>query len=113
MSKEKKEKSAIYNIVAFNFAGKDTAKETVKEIKRSIRAKTISGLSNISYGLPRRRLINHAFLVLARGNGLDAAILDPTDKAMMGIVQTIETLMGKDPYCMGYLKAYRGGAFDV
>ena len=35
MSKEKKEKSAIYNIVAFNFAGKDTAKETVKEIKKS------------------------------------------------------------------------------
>ena len=35
MSKEKKEKSAVYNIVAFNFAGKDTAKETVKEIKKS------------------------------------------------------------------------------
>jgi 5-methyltetrahydrofolate corrinoid/iron sulfur protein methyltransferase len=86
--------------------------ETVKEIKRNIQAKTISGLSNISYGLPRRRLINQAFLVLASGCGMDAAILDPTDKAMMGIVQTIETLMGKDPYCMGYLKAFRGGALD-
>ena len=35
MSKEKKEKSAVYNIIAFNFAGKDTAKDTVKEIKKS------------------------------------------------------------------------------
>ena len=35
MSKEKKEKSAVFNILAFNFAGKDTAKETVKEIKKS------------------------------------------------------------------------------
>lgn len=87
--------------------------ETVREIKRSLRAKTISGLSNISYGLPRRRLINHAFLMLAMGTGLDAAILDPTDKAIMGLVQTVETLMDKDPYCMGYLKAYREGAFDV
>ncbi|MBW2603718.1 MAG: methyltetrahydrofolate cobalamin methyltransferase [Deltaproteobacteria bacterium] len=87
--------------------------ETVKEIKRSLRAKTISGLSNISYGLPRRRLINHAFLMLALGTGLDAAILDPTDKAIMGLVQTVETLMDKDPYCMGYLKAYREGVFDV
>ena len=86
--------------------------ETVKEIKRSIGAKTISGLSNISYGLPRRRLINQVFLVLASGCGMDAAILDPTDNAMMGIVQTIETLMGKDPYCMQYLKAFRGGNLD-
>jgi 5-methyltetrahydrofolate--homocysteine methyltransferase len=87
--------------------------ETMKEIKRSIKAKIISGLSNISYGLPRRRWINHAFLVLALGKGLDAAILDPTDKAIMGVVQTVETLMGQDPYCMGFLKAYREGAFDV
>jgi len=86
--------------------------ETVKEIKRSLQAKTISGLSNISYGLPRRRLINHAFLALAWGNGLDAAILDPTDKAIMGLVRTIETLMGNDPYCMGFLKAFREGALD-
>jgi len=87
--------------------------ETMKAIKRSLKAKTISGLSNISYGLPRRRWINHAFFILARGNGLDAAILDPTDRAIMGFVRTLETLMGEDPYCMEYLKAYREGAFDV
>ena len=86
--------------------------ETVKEIKKSLGAKIVSGLSNISYGLPRRRLINQAFLILASGCGMDAAILDPTDKAMMGMVQTVETLMGKDPYCMQYLKAFRGGILD-
>jgi 5-methyltetrahydrofolate corrinoid/iron sulfur protein methyltransferase len=86
--------------------------ETVKEIKKNIGAKIVSGLSNISYGLPRRRLINQAFFVLASGCGMDAAILDPTDKAMMGLVQTVKTLMGKDPYCMQFLKAFRGGALD-
>jgi 5-methyltetrahydrofolate--homocysteine methyltransferase len=42
--------------------------------------KTIIGLSNISYGLPERKLINQNFLVLAMTSGLDAAILDSTDK---------------------------------
>ena len=84
--------------------------ETLREIKRCLGgAKTISGLSNISFGLPRRKLLNQAFLVLALGAGMDAAIMDPTDKAIMALVQATEAVMGRDPFCAGYLKAFRSG----
>ena len=87
--------------------------ETLSEIKSNLgEAKTISGLSNISFGLPKRKLLNHAFLVLAMGFGMDAAILDPTDKAIMALVQATETLMGKDSYCTRYLKAFREGRLE-
>jgi 5-methyltetrahydrofolate--homocysteine methyltransferase len=69
-------------------------------------------LSNISFGLPKRQLINKAFLVLAVGAGLDAAILDPTDKEMLAMLRATETLLGKDPYCVQYLKAFREGRFE-
>ena len=88
--------------------------ETLREIKRCLGdAKTISGLSNISFGLPKRRLLNQAFLVLALGAGMDAAIMDPTDKAIVALVQATEAVMGRDPYCVGYLKAFRAGKLDV
>lgn len=87
--------------------------ETLKEIKASFGpAKTISGLSNISYGLPRRKRINHAFFVLAINFGMDAAILDPTDKEIMAMVPVAELLAGKDPDCAEFLIAYREGMFD-
>ena len=87
--------------------------ETLREIKLALPgAKTVSGLSNISFGLPKRSLINKAFLVLAVGAGLDAAILDPTDKEMLALLRATETLLGQDPYCVEYLKAFREGRFD-
>ena len=61
--------------------------ETLRAIKRELPgAKTVSGLSNISFGLPKRKVLNQAFLVLAVGAGMDAAIADPTDKALMAMV---------------------------
>jgi cobalamin-dependent methionine synthase I len=87
--------------------------ETLREIKQVLPgAQTVSGLSNISFGLPKRKLINQVFLVLAAGSGLDAAILDPTDKEMMAMLRATETLLGKDPYCVQYLKAFREGRFE-
>jgi cobalamin-dependent methionine synthase I len=87
--------------------------ETLREIKKTMgSAKTISGLSNISYGLPKRKLLNHAFLVMCLGFGMDAAILDPTDKAAMALIQTSEALIGKDAYCGMYLRAFRAGMLD-
>jgi cobalamin-dependent methionine synthase I len=87
--------------------------ETLREIKRTLPgAKTVSGLSNISFGLPKRHLINTVFLVLAVGAGMDAAILDPTDKEMLAMLRATETLLGKDPYCGQYLKAFRAGRLD-
>ena len=68
------------------------------------------GLSNISFGLPKRKLLNQAFLMLALGCGMDAAILDPTDKALMAMaIRAGEALMGKDPFCARYIGAFREG----
>lgn len=67
------------------------------------------GLSNISYGLPQRRVVNRNFLSLLMGVGLDGAILDPLDDAIMAVVKTTEMLLGNDEYCMGYLDAVRAG----
>jgi len=71
--------------------------------------KTISGLSNVSYGLPKRKLINRAFLVMAMHAGMDAAILDPLDTDLMALLRAGEMLLGHDEFCMNYLMAYRAG----
>lgn len=68
---------------------------------------TICGLSNISYGLPERKLINQTFAVMAIAKKLDAAIINPLDKRMMANIIAAETLAGRDEYCSNYLTAYR------
>jgi 5-methyltetrahydrofolate--homocysteine methyltransferase len=74
--------------------------------------RTICGLSNISFGMPNRRLINRAFLALSIGYGLHAAIIDPLDEKLMGILYASETLMGNDEFCMNYLSAFRSGCLN-
>ncbi|MGQ9631348.1 MAG: methyltetrahydrofolate cobalamin methyltransferase [bacterium] len=74
---------------------------------------TVCGLSNVSYGLPNRKLINQIFLVLAMQAGLDAVILDPTDKRIMANLIVAETLLGRDEYCMKYLEAHKSGKLEI
>jgi len=86
--------------------------ETLKRIKDSYpEVNTIIGLSNISYGLPKRNLINQGFVVLAMACGLDAAILDSTDQKIMALIKATNLLLGKDEFCRQYLKAFREGKF--
>lgn len=73
---------------------------------------TMCGLSNISYGLPERKFMNQAFMIMAIARGLDGAIVNPLDKRMMANIVAAETLAGKDDYCMNYLNAYRAKKFD-
>jgi 5-methyltetrahydrofolate--homocysteine methyltransferase len=73
---------------------------------------TICGLSNISYGLPLRKLLNQTFAVMAIARGLDALIINPLDQRMMANIIAAETLAGKDNYCVNYLKAYREKKFE-
>jgi cobalamin-dependent methionine synthase I len=83
---------------------------TLEQIKhRYPAAKTVMGLSNISYGLPQRQLINRNFLLLAAYVGLDAAILDPLDTKMMSLIHVADLLTGKDQFCRSYLRAHRKG----
>jgi len=74
---------------------------------------TIVGLSNVSHGLPFRFQINQMFLVLAMGRGLDAAILDPTDKRLMANLITAQALLGRDEFCMKYIEAHGSGKLEL
>lgn len=74
---------------------------------------TICGLSNISFGLPNRRLLNRTFLSMALQAGLDAVILDPLDKHLMATLKAAESLLNKDEFCMKYISASREGVLDV
>ena len=68
---------------------------------------TICGLSNISFGLPGRRLINRNFLALCMAYGLSAAILDPTDKQLMATLLAVDMLLGNDEYCENFINAFQ------
>lgn len=84
--------------------------KTIEQIKsRYPDAKTVMGLSNISYGLPRRKLVNRAFLLMAAYAGLDAVIVDPLDNKAMSLIKVADMLVGKDPSCRAYLRAHRKG----
>ncbi len=65
------------------------------------------GLSNISYGLPERRLLNRTFIALCIGAGMDSAIIDPLDEQMMATIYAAEALAGCDEWCANYITASR------
>lgn len=65
-----------------------------------------SGLSNISYGLPVRKNINQAFMVLAMNAGMDSAIVDPTNRNMIGMIYATNALLERDEFCLKYIDAF-------
>ena len=90
--------------------------ETNVEVISTVREKYPSihitaAVSNISFNLPVRKMINLGFTVLAMNAGLDSAILDPTNRDLMGVIYATEALLGQDEYCMEYIGAYREGLF--
>lgn len=90
--------------------GARVASDAIRVITEQIReCHTVCGLSNVSYGLPRRTLLNRVFLAQAILAGLDSAILDPLDQSLMSNVYAAEALAGRDEWCAGYLGAYRRG----
>lgn len=72
----------------------------------------ICGLTNVSHGLPARKLLNRSFLVAAMSAGLDAVILDPSDRDLMASLLAANALLGRDEYCLELLKAYRAGRLE-
>ncbi len=73
---------------------------------------TTCGLTNVSYGLPNRKLVNRTFLVAAIVRGLDSAILDPTDKQLFGALKAALMVVSKDEFCMEYIAAIRKGRLE-
>lgn len=65
------------------------------------------GLSNVSYGLPNRKLLNRIFIAMCIAAGLDSAIANPMDREFMDAISAAEALIGLDEYCMNYLTAQR------
>ena len=72
-----------------------------------------SGLSNISFGVPSRKTLNQAFLILAMKAGMDSAIIDPTSREMLGSIYATEVLLEDDEYCLEYIEAYQDDLFGI
>lgn len=83
--------------------------DTIKEVKALAdpSPKTVCGLSNGSQGCIDRPIVNRTNLVMALGQGLDSAIMDPFDTQLMDAMITAELLLNKVIYCDSYLSAYR------
>ncbi|MDR1572971.1 MAG: homocysteine S-methyltransferase family protein [Clostridiales Family XIII bacterium] len=77
--------------------------EAIRAIKERHGLRCTLGVSNISYGLPERRLINKSFLAMAMLAGLDTPILDPTNRDYMDTVRSGEVLLGKDRDAAAYI----------
>ena len=84
--------------------------EVISEVrKRSESVHISAAVSNISYQLPVRKLVNLAYTVMAMNAGLDSIICDPTNRDLLGVIYATEALLGQDEYCMEYITAYREG----
>jgi len=89
------------------------ALETIRQIRSEFPDAHIScGLSNVSFGLPARGLINRTFLALAVAAGLDTAILDPLDRELGAALVATELLLGQDRHCLRYTRAFRAGTLE-
>jgi 5-methyltetrahydrofolate--homocysteine methyltransferase len=69
----------------------------------------VSGLSNVSFGLPERRHLNRAYVVMSIVSGLDAVIMDPLDDLMHALICAAEALVNRDRFCLNYIKAFKEG----
>ena len=90
--------------------------ETVKAlhmIKTELGIKTVLGVSNISFGLPRREIVNSTFFALALYNGLDACIINPCADSMMNTYRAYRALACIDTDCADYIAAYAGTYSDA
>jgi cobalamin-dependent methionine synthase I len=88
--------------------------DTVRAIRSEFPIAHLSmGLSNISFGLPGRQLINRIFLSLAMMAGLNSAVLDPADQALRTTILTTELVLGHDHLCRKYTQCFRSGPIGV
>ena len=86
--------------------------EVMTYIKTKYPKVHISGaISNISFNLPYRKIINLAFAVLAINAGMDSAVMDPLNRDLRGAIYATEALKGDDYFCMEYISAFREGIF--
>ncbi|MBY0755155.1 homocysteine S-methyltransferase family protein [Clostridium sardiniense] len=83
----------------------DTLK-ALRMVKKRLGVKTLLGVSNISFGLPNRELINETFLALALGAGLDLPIINPNKEGMMNVIDSFKVLNNNDRGAKRYIETY-------
>ncbi len=95
--------------VSSDSKGALTTLETLRRVRDELGGKTILGVSNISFGLPQREIINGAFFTMAMASGLNAAIINPNSQAMMQSYYSFRALSDLDSQCGDYIGMYGGG----
>lgn len=88
-------------------AGRDTL-AAIQAVKECFGVKTTLGASNVSFGLPERKLLNRTFLGMALAAGLDAPITDPLVDEYMDTIRAFEALSGRDADSRDYIARYGG-----
>lgn len=82
--------------------------ETIRRIRDELGGSSILGVSNISFGLPARELINAYFFEMALQNGLSCAIINPNNHAMMQAYRAFCALTNQDENFQSFISAYAG-----
>ncbi len=90
-----------------------TTLETLRRIRDEYNGHSILGVSNISFGLPQRQIINSYFLTMAMQMGLSFAIMNPNNEQMMASYRAFVALSDLDPQCMNYIEAYANASVSV
>ena len=90
-----------------------TTLETLRRIRDDYHGHTILGVSNISFGLPQRQVINSYFLTMAMQMGLSFAIMNPNNEQMMAAYRSFLALSDLDPQCMGFIEAYANATLST
>ena len=99
------------NNLAITSAGNSSALRAGLEVLKH-KNNTTCGASNVSFGLPNRNGINAAFLTMAMGAGMTSAITSPLHAEVMQAVRGGDVMMGHDPNCANWIKAYREPAAE-
>ena len=82
--------------------------DALEQIQKQYKVRTVLGVSNISFGLPKRPAINATFFAMAMLKGLSAGIINPGSEEMMKSYRSYLALMNLDPNCEAYIQAYAG-----
>lgn len=92
--------------------GINVVADVIRRVKQKQPAVHVTGaVSNVSFNLPARKLLNQVFLVLAMNAGMDAGVLDPTSRDLIGAIYAAEAMLGMDEYCLEYIHAFRDNRF--
>lgn len=103
----------VMAVSADTLAG-STCLEVLRLIKQNLpKVHTFCGASNVSHGMPSRKLLNHTFISMLAAFGMDCFMVDVRDNGLIATLLAAAVLVGKDEWSMQFLKAYRSGLLNV